>query len=475
MSSARAVRLVLLHPPLRCPLGAATPDYVDARRGHNPPLGLLYLQAAVEQTRHQAVFLDANLEGLSHEEAARQALACEPDLVGVQAMTFTLRDALLTARAIKGLRPETKIIMGGPHPTLYPAETAALAGVDYALAGEGERALVAFLDRFFDEEACATVPGIACLRDGRARLTPAVGLLDDLDSLAPPARRSSPYRRYSSILARRTPNTIMVTSRGCPFSCVFCNRMGRRYRWHSPDYVLREIDDIVALGIREVFIHDDTFTIQRGRIEAICRGLIARRHDLIWEARTRVDCVDEELLALMRAAGCHRLSFGVESGSERVLRSMRKEIDLAQALRVFDRCRKEGIITLADFMIGNLDEEHEDVNKTLDLMRRLDPDYVQFSVCSPYPATPLYAMAIERGLVPRDVWLDYARDPLQEFRSPVWTQNFGEEELGRMVKRAYRSFYLRPRFIARQLFRIRSPAQLAALSRAALGLLQGHK
>jgi radical SAM superfamily enzyme YgiQ (UPF0313 family) len=464
-----------MHPPLRNIISAATPDYVDENRGNTPPMGLLYIQSAVEKTGHESIFLDADLEGWDHEEAARQALSHSPDLIGLQAMTFTMPDAYLVARAIKQLNPEVKTLIGGPHPTIYPEETATLDAVDFAFAGEGEVGFPAFLDVFGDERARAAVPGIACKAEGRVSYTPSPGLLSDLDAVAYPARRSSKYRLYSSVLAKRNPITIMITSRGCPYSCIFCNRMGRRYRCHSAEYVLGEIEDIVKMGVREIFIHDDTFSLKRERVKDICEGIIERGYTIDWEARTRVDCVDRELLALMRRAGCHRLSFGVESGSDKVLRSIKKKISIEQVENVFDWCRREGIVTLADFMFGNLDEEAGDIEKTLSLVARINPDYVQYSVCSPYPGTPLYAKGLESGLIPRDVWLEFARDPLAEFKSPVWTQHFSEEELYSIMSNAYRAFYMRPSFMARQLLRVRSFSQLGNMARAAVGLLRGKK
>jgi radical SAM superfamily enzyme YgiQ (UPF0313 family) len=472
VASVKKVRVVLLHPPLRNVISAATPDYVDENRGHTPPVGLLYIQGAVEGSKHESVFLDADLEGWDHEEAARQALSHNPDLVGLQAMTFTMPDAYLVAKALKRLNPDVKVIIGGPHPTIYPRETATLDDVDFAFAGEGEVRFPEFLDHFSDPQARAAVPGIACKLNGTVSYTPSQGLLKDMDSIPFPARRSSPYKRYSSVLAKRNPITTIITSRGCPFQCVFCNRMGRSYRMHSAQYVLNEIEEILKLGIKEVFIHDDTFSINRDRVRKISEGIIERGYDIVWEARTRVDCVDEELIALMKRAGCHRLSFGVESGSERVLESMKKGISLELVERVFKACRAEGVVTLADFIIGNMDEEMEDVHKSFDLVKRLDPDYVQFSICSPYPGTPLYEIGLETGLYTRDIWLDFARDPLQDFHSPVWTQHFTEKELTDITSAAYRAFYMRPSFILKQLARTRSLGQFKTMFRGALGMLK---
>ncbi len=437
-----------------------------------PPLGLLYLQAAIERTRHRAVFLDAALEGWDHVETARSALATEPDVVGIQAMSFTMPDAYLVARALKRLRPDVATLIGGPHPTLFPGETAGLPDVDFAFAGEGEQGIVEFLDVFHDPTARIRVPGIAARLANELVVTPPRQLLSDLDVLPFPARRSSPWRRYSSVLAERAPNTVMITSRGCPFECVFCNRMGRRYRRHSAAYVLAEIEDILRLGITEIFIHDDTFTLDRERVRAICNGILERSYDIAWEARTRVDLVDAPLLELMRRAGCRRLSFGVESGSPEVLTLMRKGIDLQAAIEVFRACRRLRISTLADFMLGNLGETAREIEQTMAFVRMLDPDYVQFSICSPYPATPLYAMGRARGLIPDDVWRKFACDPLGEFRSPVWTEHFTADELARMTRAAYRNFYFRPRFVLRQLRRIGSFRHCKAMFGAAMGMLR---
>ena len=467
-----SVKVVLLHPPLRNVVRAATPDYVDENRGHMPPMGLLYIQAAIEKSRHESVFLDGDLEGWNHEETARKALTYSPDLIGLQAMSFTMPDVCLVARAIKQLDNSVSIVVGGPHPTIYPVETATLECIDFAFVGEGESRIVQFLDAFDDADACSKIAGIACGLDQGISYSPSHRYVSDLDSLAFPARKSSRYKGYSSVLGTHKTATVMITSRGCPFDCIFCNRMGRKWRYHSPRYVLDEIEQITELEIGEIFIHDDTFSINRERVAEICRGIIHRGLAVEWEARTRADCVDEELLALMRKAGCQRLSFGVESGSERVLENMRKGVRLEQVEKAFSSCRREGLLTLADFMLGNLGETREDIEKTMSFVKRLQPDFVQFSICSPYPGTPLYQIALERGLLQSDVWTEFARNPLQDFRSPMWTENFTEDELIGMTRSAYRDFYVSPRFILGQLKRIHSFSQFATMARAALGMMR---
>jgi radical SAM superfamily enzyme YgiQ (UPF0313 family) len=390
----------------------------------------------------------------------------------VQAMTFTLPDAYLVARSIKRLSPETKVVLGGPHATIYPKETVALDAVDFAFAGEGEISFINFLNVFFDAGKKVIVPGVAGKIKDDIYYTPHSGFSQNMDSINYPSRKSSKIKRYSSVIARRNPITTMITSRGCPFECIFCNRMDRTYRMHSDQYVLNEIEDIMRLGIYEMFIQDDTFTLNRDRILSICRGIIDRKYDITWQARTRVDLVDEEMLSIMRRAGCYRMSFGVESGSEKVCKSIRKPIPRDRVINVFKMCRKEGIATLADFIFGNLDEEDEDVRKTLDFVSVIKPDYVQYSICSPYPATPLYEIGLKKGLISHDVWLEFANSPLKAFDSPVWTQHFSKIALEKITLDAYRAFYFRPSYIIKQLAKINSLEKLKLKVHAGIRMLK---
>ena len=151
---------------------------------------------------------------------------------------------------------------------------------------------------------------------------------------------------------------------------------------------------------------------------------------------------------------------------------MRKGVDIDRVCQVFSWCKREGITTLADFMIGSLDEEKEDIQKSIDLLKRISPDFVQYSICSPYPDTPLYKIGLENGVIPHDIWLEFAQNPLQDFHSPVWTQHFTEEELNKITKDAYKAFYMRPSFILNQIMRIHSFSQLKKMLSGAVGILR---
>ncbi|MDD5441147.1 MAG: radical SAM protein [Candidatus Omnitrophica bacterium] len=471
----KKVKIALVNPYLGNILLSTVPDFLETNRGHFPPLGLLYLYSAIKRSGHEPFFFDADLEGWTHQETAQHILKKNPDIVGLTATTFTIFDAWALAKEIKKISPLTKVLIGGPHATIYPKETVMLDGVDFAIEGEGEKVIVDLLNNLFNNNGIVSIPGITQNIGGKINHMESEGLLSSLDDLTFPARYASDYKRYSSILAKRNPITVMMTSRGCPFNCVFCNRMGRKYRYHSAEYVLSEISEIVNLGIKEIFIHDDTFTLNKKRVVDICKGIIEKGWDITWEARTRVDCVDYEMMTLMKQAGCHRLSFGVESGSSRVLKSIRKEIDLERVKEVFNICRKLKIISLADFMVGNLNETYDDIKKTFRLVKEIKPDYVQYSVCSPYPNTPLYELGLRTGVIKEDIWLQYAKEPVRDFKAPVWTQNFTETELFDIVKKAYKQFYLSSDFIFKQIKRIKSLKQLKMQAKAAFGMFFQNK
>jgi anaerobic magnesium-protoporphyrin IX monomethyl ester cyclase len=363
-----------------------------------------------------------------------------------------------------------KVALGGIHPTIYPKETAALDCVDFAVAGEGEGTMVSLAASLDGGKSPDDVRGLAYRDCGRVVYTGVPEFIEDLDALPFPARKLTPYGRYGSLLSRRRPSTTMFTSRGCPHRCIFCDRpqMGKRFRARSAANVVDELQECSDMGIREVLIYDDTFTLDRRRVLDICEGIRERGLDVVWDARARVDTVDGELLSAMRSAGCDRIHFGVESGNGEILKTLCKGITLAQAEDAFRLASDAGIQTLAYFMIGAPHETVETVRETMDFAQRLDPDYVHFSIATPFPATGLYRMGLESGMFLEDYWQSFARKPAGGFVPAVWEENLGREELTLLLREAYRGFYLRPGYALRRLADIRSPGELVRKANAAL-------
>jgi len=456
-------KVVLINPPAEHTLVGNNPRFLDEERGHNPPLGILYLAAMLEErSDHTVCVLDAQVEELSYDDLAGHVAGERPDLVGITTMTFTLVDVLRTVEVVKASAPEAKVVLGGPHVHLYPRESLELPGVDFAIVGEGEYSLVALCDRLWEPERWGEVPGLVYRRNGEVVANERPGLIEDLDALPFPARDLTPYHRYSSVLARRRPVTTMFTSRGCPYRCAFCDRphLGKRFRAASAKRVADEMQECVEMGIHEVLVYDDTFTVSRRRVLEICAEIQRRGLDVGWDIRARVDTVDEEMLRALRAAGCERIHYGVEAGDDRFMAVLRKGITVEQARRAFRLTRKAGIATLAYFMIGIPGQTEADVRQTMRLARELDPDVVHITILTPFPGTEIYRWALDQGVCERDYWAEFAREPCEDFQPPYWTREMGKEQLEALLVDAYRSFYLRPGYVLRQLMKIRSRREL---------------
>lgn len=468
------MHILLLNPPRFHEVEGNNPSIVDEERGCNPPLGLLYLAGTLrERTRHAVTVLDAQAEKLSYQELRKRLEPMDVDVVGMTAMTLTLLDVMKSVAMVKDLHPGCRVVLGGPHVHLYPEETIGLEGVDALVLGEGENTFRELLAAWENNQEPCDVPGLVYPGpDGDIIRTAAPQAIDSLDSLALPARDLTDVSLYNSLLANGKTVTTMFTSRGCPFQCRFCDRphLGKKFRAHSPEYVLKEIEHCCSLGIREFLIYDDTFTVNRDRAEAICDLLLERKLDISFDIRARVDTVDEALLRKLKAAGCQGVHYGVEAGTERMLKVLNKGITLEQVSRVFQMTRRIGLPVLAYFMIGNPGETREEILETFRVMKRLKPDYVHMTILTPFPGTEVYRDALERGVISHDVWREFAAHPRDDFVPPVWEEHFSRKELQDLLIQGYQSFYLRPGYILKRLLRLRSWTELKRKARAGLGV-----
>ena len=469
------MKVLLINPPSENELIGNNQPIIEEERGYNPPLGLLYLAAYLEKfSPHEVAVIDSQAEELSYMQLEAAIASHAPDVVGITAMTFTLIDVIKTARLVKKIDPAIPVVLGGPHVHLYPEETIAIPEVDYLVLGEGEEAFHQLLENMGHPEKLAEIKGLVFRHNGRVINTGLRPFRANLDELPFPARHLTPYRKYSSLMAKRQPITTMFTSRGCPYKCIFCDRphLGKLFRARSAANVADEMEECIGLGIREFLIYDDTFTIQRQRVLDICDEIMRRKLDVGWDVRARVDIIDGEMLRKMRAAGCERIHYGVEAGTNRMLKVLRKGITVEQARRAFRLTKAAGIDTLAYFIIGSPTETRQDIAETMKLAKELDPDYVHITIMTPFPGTELYAWGLREGIIPRDVWREFAAAPRPDFQPPYWEEIFSREELLALVNRAYKDFYLRPRYVLKRLGRVRSCGELLRHARAGLKVLR---
>ena len=296
------MRILLINPPRFNEILADNPAFIDENRGFNPPLGLLYLAGYLKKKSHHQIFgLDAQVERLNYNVQFRQRIEkINPDAVGITAMTFTLIDVIKTINLVKEaekkLDKKIIIVLGGPHAHLFPKETVDLENIDFVIKGEGEIPFFNLLEALEGRGRLEDIKGLVYKDKGEIIDNPVGDLISNLDELPFPDRNLLPIKKYHSILGGGHIVTTMFTSRGCPFRCAFCDRphLGKKFRARSANNVVDEIEECLKLGIKEILIYDDTFTVNRQRTFDICEEILKRGLKFIWDIRARVDTVDEE-------------------------------------------------------------------------------------------------------------------------------------------------------------------------------------
>lgn len=470
------MKVLLINPPSENEIVSCNPKFLNQERGHNPPLGILYLAAYLEKfSDFEVRILDCQVEEVKYDQLSQIIKGINPEVVGVTAMTLTLIDVMKVVKIVKEVNANIKIVLGGAHPHIYPEETISLPGVDYVILGEGEIS-------FFELLKCLTekdykklyqVKGLVFKDNGNIINNGQGEAIINLDELPFPARSLTPYKKYYSIIAKKNPITTMFTSRGCPYRCTFCDRpnMGKFFRARSFKNVVDEMEECKNMGINEILVYDDTFTVNRPRVIDICREIQKRKLEIFWDIRARVDNINEEVLRELKKANCQRIHYGVEAGTEKILKVLNKGITLKQVETAFRLTRKIGIQTLAYFIIGSPGETKEDILETMNFVKKLNPDFVQFTLLTPFPATPIYADALRRGILKYDYWQKFAENPTSDFKTKYWEENFNEQELISILNLVYKNFYFRPNFMLKEIFRTRSLSELKRKLKAGLKVL----
>jgi len=405
------------------------------RRYHRawPPLDLLTSAALLRQCGHEPHLLDLRAGPVGPETV--QAAASAVDLVVLQSTPLDRWQCpdLDWSRLVGWARelPIDKLVLAGVHGTLHPELFLRETGAKALIRGEPEKPLAALAQAGGHPRGLA---GLSYLEGGRAVHEPDQVPVE-LDALPPPAYDLVDLNLYRyELLGDRL--ALLETARGCPFSCSFCLKVmyGQGRRTKKPDRVLAEIEEVVARrGARHVYFIDLEFTLDRPFVSNLCRELIGMKLDFRWCCQSRADTVDPDLLALMKAAGCRLVHFGVETGSPRLLAATRKKITLDQVLAAVKWCRDLGLATACFFLFGLPGETQADRRATVRLARRLNPTYASFHVAAPYPGTDLGRSA-------------GSAEPF-----PACLDEHDLAALADQARRAFLSFYLRPGYVLARL------------------------
>jgi radical SAM superfamily enzyme YgiQ (UPF0313 family) len=370
------------------------------------PFFLAYATALLRQDGFTPLLVDAIAEDIDDEAFFARMAAFAPDVLFFEVSTASLNtDLAILARARALAGPDARIIFAGAHQALGdPAFLAEHPDLDFALAGEYEFPLLALTRALRDGTPLSQVPGLAWRDGATPRVNPRGEPQADLDAFPWPARDMLPMERYCDRPGGiPAPSLQVIASRGCPFGCVFCAWPqlmygGNGYRTRSPKDVVDEIEDCVKrYGFKSFYFDDDTFNVGKKRILTLAREIKDRGLGLPWAIMARADRMDRELLTALRDAGLRALKYGVESGSQDILRATCKGLDLDKVAETVRITRELGIDYHLTFMFGLPGETRETARQTLDLALRLDADSAQFSVATPFPGSRFHKLLLDKG------------------------------------------------------------------------------
>jgi len=415
-----------------------------------PPLGLCYIAASLEQAGHDVDILDMNSHRVS-DKAMMKRISQSP-LVGIGGLVTEYAEVVRLVKVIKGADENKIVVLGGPLATTHSEELLVASGADAVVVGEGERTIVELVGAIEQGSSKKLIKGIVYQDGGRVVAHPPRELETDLDSIPHPARHLLDMGQYSThhfqtfgIKVPKMKSTTMITSRGCPFLCSFCAKGigGLKWRARSPEDMVNEMQELRDdYDIRGFVFNDDTFVVSRKRVLDFCTLLKEELPDVSWYCNGRVNLMDEEMIQAMAESGCAGLAYGIESGNQKILDSIHKQITLEQVEQITALTKKYGIHVTGYFMLGILGDTRQTIQETLDFAEKLDLDFYGFGITSPIPGTEMYAQAVERGLVEKgkrlEDWSFHAQMNL--------TEDVSTEELERLNEYAFRKFTIEKRW-----------------------------
>ncbi|MFH1618897.1 MAG: radical SAM protein [bacterium] len=414
-------------------------------RGTLPPLGLLYLSSFLEKEGITADIIDYQVGLHTWEEIGNGLKQKHYDFYGITGTTSIINNSYRIAEIIKACHPDAKIVMGGVHVTALPEEALEKKSVDFVIRGDGEKTLLDLVT------GCPVdgITGLSYTRGGEIIHVGPNGMMPDLDAIPFPAFHRIDLKSYRPALNayRRLPAINMMTTRGCPGKCTFCNSADIPLRCRSAENIYAEMKMLSEKhGIKEISFYDDTFTVFHENINRLCDLLIAGKIDLTWSCFARVDTVTLPLLKKMKTAGCHQVMFGIESASPEILRNIGKNIEFKKNSNAVKLAKEAGITARCTFMFGNPGETEQTIDETIRYSLELDPDIALYNITTPYPGTAMFNWAKESGCLLHENWDDY------DLSEPVMQlPTISAEKLKLKYKEAFRIFYFRPAIILKNM------------------------
>ncbi len=412
------------------------------------PITLPSIAAVLQQKKFKVRIFDCIADNTSLEELEKKLRKEKPFLAIVNTATMSFDMDKKVAELCKKLGIVCAAI--GMHVTTIPEEALKNSEFDIAIRREPELISLKLAEAVYNKKNLKKIRGISFKKKGKIVHNPDEKLIQDLDSLPFPARELLNNEKYIEPLTQE-PYTLIVTGRGCPFSCIFCTAnkyYGKKQRIRSPESVADEIEECIKKhNISHIGMWSDTFTFNREQVIGISKEILKRKLKIHWFCNSRVDTVDDEMLEFMGRSGCKVITFGVESFDERILKNIKKNIKIESVGKAIELCRKQGIKSQLHLIFGLPGETRETLEKTIKEVVRAGPDYAQFYCAVPFPGTEFREYVNKKGYLKKVGWSKYEIN-----NALVSYPNLSSQEIQKARKKAYRKFYLRPGYVLKKMW-----------------------
>lgn len=471
------MKILLINPPDYSNSECIAPSYMYQSSAFNyPPLGLLYLASNL-QSNHECSIIDAPTLGYSPEDCLREVETYKPSIVGLTVFSDSLYSCNYLSKLIKEFDQTIKIVFGGPHINIYPEESITHLNTDFVVTGFAENSFSQLVDILDQENGrtnakLADVPGL-WWKNGTNIFKP-VHPNDthwDINKIRRPDRSLLDIEKYFTVANSEKIATIL-SSRGCPFSCTFCDVFEKHFLKRDINEIIEELKEIYDLGIRQIHFFDDCFNLNRSRVVTICEAIIDSNLKFEWSFRGRVKPCDEELAQLLYKAGCRRAQLGIEGTNQTAINAIKKKIDIKEVPEVLNIYRNNGIETMGYFILGFPFQNYEDCEESCEEILKMGFDYINMFILIPYPDTEIYNELLDQKLIKKDYWYEHALNPQPDFKLERWHPYIEREKLEDLMNRYYKKFYFSPKFIFSELKRMRTLNDILNKSKVAVNMIK---
>lgn len=417
-----------------------------AKESYVPPIGIMSLAAVLRQNGYADITL-FDMAFHSQDLIVDECIKMEPNIIGLSTDTISFENGTVLLGRIKKQYKKGTYLIGGVHPSIAPEQALLQTKADVAVMGEGEITIVDIVKAIESKQGFSDIKGTAFMDNGQYIQNEPQDFIKDLDSIPIPARDLLPMDKYlktSPDIPMLYPTMTLFASRGCKANCIYCqpvakNLFGKRMRQRSVSSVVSEIDSLKdKYSFNNLYFTDDEL-LYNGRdwIEELCTTFIENKLNLRWICQARVDQIDNDLVMLMKRSGCYAIGFGVESGSNRILKYMRKGYNVSQVERAFEICRQNRIITTCNLMVGTPGETFETIQESIDMLIKIRPNLVRCSITTPTPGSDLHTQMTKENRINITTLSDFDRWTAY----PIQLDNFSKKDIEKSIKKLLMVFY----------------------------------